>query len=265
MKPYFKNNSDTSKAVSFTVEGYSFSFDIAASQATGYSSLYGAITSPALNPLNTQISIEGERATYPDAWNNSNLTYFLGPNGLKENIVVSSLPAFSPLADFFRYRVNVYYNNSLQVCVDDVCYLHPSSVDLNTTGGIAFKDSDNKTIFNVPHGIITDSNGSSANLTYFLSLNNGIDIWYIGIPVSFLEDAVYPVYIDPSLYEYDDDTVIEQTTIGGADWRAQSFTIGTVGANEAFTITSINLFNLHKNPHPAQRAPACLGAVLTNL
>lgn len=45
----------------------------------------------------------------------------------------------------------------------------------------------------------------------------------------------------PIKYEFFSETGNDWTQINGAQWRAQAFTIGTVGTNEAFTITSVKL------------------------
>ena len=201
---YLMNDSDLSKAVSFVANGYSFTFDTALSQDQYYNSTLGAVVGGVLNPAHTNISINGTVASYPNAWQNITLAYNITPNTAKENIIINNsgaIPANSSAADFFRFRTDLYYNSSLQVCVNGVCYLHPSSLSLNTTNEIDFKDSYNNTIFYLPPVTITDSNGSTVQGTYFSILNNGVDIWYIGVPTSFLKTAVYPIDIDPSIIE----------------------------------------------------------------
>jgi Concanavalin A-like lectin/glucanases superfamily len=201
---YLMNDSDLSKAVSFVANGYSFTFDMALSQAQYYNSTLGAVVGGILNPSHTNISINGGSASYPNAWPNVSIVYNLTSNLVKENIIIntnSTLPANSSAADFFRFRTDLYYNSSLQVCVNGICYKNPSSLSLNTTKEIDFKDQYNNTIFYLPPITITDSNGSTVQGTYFSVLNNGVDIWYIGIPTSFLRNAVYPIDVDPSIIE----------------------------------------------------------------
>lgn len=202
---YLMNDSDLSKAASFVANGYTFTFDTALSQEQYYNSTLGAVVGGILNPLHSNISINGSVASYPNAWQNITLVYNLSSSVMKENLVINNsgaLPANSSIADFFRFRTDLYYNSSLKVCLTNgTCYLHPSSVNVNTTGKVDFRDSNNNTIFSLPPITITDNAGNSVTGTYFMSLNNGVDIWYIAVPTSFLSTAVYPVTVDPSIIE----------------------------------------------------------------
>lgn len=197
---YFKNNSDLTKAARVIMNGYTFDFDIATSQAQWYNSSNGAIMGNSLNPLNTNATIAGSTITYPNAWSGTNLSYTLFDNEVKETLAITSIPNPVGVADYFRYKINLYYNNSLQVCFDNgTCYLHPSNVKVVTNGGITFKDAKNTTIFYIPPPNVTDSAGNSANATYFLNLNNGVDLWYLAIPKSFIDNAPFPIYLDPTV------------------------------------------------------------------
>lgn len=207
-KAYFMNDSDASKAVRFMKDNYTFDFDIATSQAQWYNSVSRAIMGNPLNPLHTNVSVLGDSVVYPNAWAGVNLTYKLLSTQLKETLVISSVPTNVSSADFFRYKINVFYNNSLQVCLSNgTCYLHPSSVNVNTTDSIYFKDSNNVTVFYLPAPILTDNNGVIYTATYFLTLNNGVDLWYLGVPYTVVKNAAYPIYLDPTLEVNASDTV----------------------------------------------------------
>lgn len=200
---FFKNDSDSSRSVRFQKDNYTFEFDIATSQAQWYNSNTRAIMGNVLNPQHTIAGINDNSVTYANAWSGVNLTYTANNMQLKESLDISSIPGNASYADFFRYRINVYYNNSLQVCVNGVCYLHPTSVTVNTTDAVYFKDSNNATVYYLPVPTVTDSNGTTALATYFFSLNNGIDLWYLGIPKAFIDNATsygtFPIQLDPTI------------------------------------------------------------------
>ena len=202
---YFKNDSYSSRHARFKADGYVFDFDIGNAQAQYYNSVTKAVGGGIRNPAHTTISVSNNEATYVNSWTDTNLTYSLMETGVKETIVMASVPANTSNMDYFRYRINVYYNNSLGIRVNGNYYLHPSSVALNTTGRIEFLDATNKTVFYIPEPLVWDSAGNVGNVTkgdaiYFLSLNNGVDLWYLGVSKTFLDNATFPVYLDPSTY-----------------------------------------------------------------
>lgn len=207
-KAYFKNDSDLTRSVRFIKNGYTFDFDMSIAQAQWYNSATGAIMGNPLNPAHVNASISGNKITYPGAWTGVNLTYELLPSELKESFVITSVPTNTSAADFFRYRINVFYNSTLRVCLNNgTCYLNPSSVSVNTTDKVYFKDANNVTVFYLPAPFIVDKNGNTFNATYFFSLNNGVDLWYIGIPRTFIRTANttggFPITLDPTIISTD--------------------------------------------------------------
>ena len=204
---YLTNNSNMAKSARFEYQGYSFVFDTTQSQAQWYNSNTKAISGGILNPQNTILETNGNTATYLAGGGAANLTYTLSGNSLKENIVIpiSLIPNNVSNADFFRYKVNIYYNNSLSTCVNNNCSTHASNYNINTQGSITFQDSNGDTITTIPPPIITDNDGSTYLGTWFLTLNNGVDSWYLGVPATLKQTipnatiSIDPTFNIPSL------------------------------------------------------------------
>jgi len=77
---------------------------------------------------------------------------------IKENLKIYSVPAPTSNMDFFRYRIDIYYNSSLAVKVNEQIYLHPSNVKVTTQGRIEFLDpTTNETVFYIPEPFVVDS------------------------------------------------------------------------------------------------------------
>jgi hypothetical protein len=194
---YFKNDSYSARHIRFKTGDYVVEFNIGQSQAQWYNSSNRAVGGGILNPQHTNASVIGNTVSYVNAWSNVNLTYTAGINDLQEILAIGSVPANTSYMDYFRFRIDIYYNSSLSVWVDNVNYTHPTNQAANTTGEIVFTDVNNSTIFWIPSPRVWDSNGTATTARYFLNLNNGVDLWYLAIPKSFLDSAVFPIYLDP--------------------------------------------------------------------
>jgi hypothetical protein len=215
---YFKNDSDVSKSARAVFTGnYIVDFDIAVSQCQWYSSKLKAVMSNPANPQHSKGVASNNTMTYPNAWafttpilfgtsNKTSLTYALNVTTLDEVLKIGGVPSNVTWADYWRYRVDVYYNSSLTVQVNGVNYLHPSNVMVNTTGRINFY-SGGSLVFYIPAPIVRDSSGNVVNGTYFLDMNNGVDLWYLAVPYSFLKTATFPIYLDPSTISYSSGTI----------------------------------------------------------
>ena len=218
-KAYFKNNTNIpagvggqNASVRFENRGYFFTFDISTSQMKWYNSTYvaggveiGMVQN--MNPQNTQINVSGNSAYYSNAWLNTDLEYKLNPDTMKETLIIRSVPnpSSSIVPDYFQYRTNLWFNSSLMLCADGICYSSSSgsAKNIDTWGKIEFRDSDNKTIFYLPTPIVSDSIGNTSLGYYSINLNpsvsNPIILLKIRILKSFLNNATFPVYLDPSV------------------------------------------------------------------
>jgi hypothetical protein len=278
---YFKNDSYTTKSTRFIKGGYYFDFDIGQSQAQWYkapNATYpnGVVMGGILNPVHNNITIIGtNKVIYPNAWSGVNITYDLLNEQIKETLTINnsgSIPApveTAMTADYFRYKINVYYTNTLRVCLDNnSCYLNPSNINIITQGRINFKNStNNQTIFYLPQPTITDANNNTYDATYFINLNNGIDLWYISIPKSTIQNATYPVKIDPTITlntpnsQVIDDTYtdsLNSDSAGGGTWdnlKLRNFTpqsqrgllklnVSSINSNSRIISATVNLYKI---------------------
>ena len=215
---YFKNNSNSKDGILFIVNGYNFSFDISTSQMKWYNSTLNAevgMISP-MNPQDTNASANGSTVDYDNAWVNTSLSYSLGSNMIKETLTVQNVSAKSSGVgvDYLQYKSNNFFNNSLQVCADNKCFLHPSNQRIDTNGTIEFRNSTNETQFYLPQPIVTDSSGAQANAYYSAQASNGVIVVAIRIPKSFIDNATWPIFVDPSLVSNASSYVNHPTTSG---------------------------------------------------
>jgi len=208
---YFKGNSQNTNAVNFFNNGYNFTMNTATSQLNYYNSTIATLDvvgmqSP-MNPQSAAMSVLGNTVSYAGAWKNTNLTYTCGVSQLKETLAINAVSSPSSAADYLQYQEFCYYNSSLTIYHDGVGLLNPSGVQFTTNGSICFNGPGNVTEFWLPTPMIYDSsintglNGdvysNSTAGNYGVLANNGILTIYIRIPVSFLNYAVFPVYLDP--------------------------------------------------------------------
>lgn len=202
---YFRNNSNTAGAVRFEKDGYYFTYDLSGGkmqwrEQPGFPARVDTLGSGATsNSIDTQINITGNKASYVNAFFNTTVEYYLKKDMLKEVFVLNGLPSIKPYT-YLEYTGNIKFNSSLQICANNICY-KPSGTqdDFETSGQIDFKDLNNNTIFFLPPPIATDKNNNSVNLIYSVHGSNAQMNFWLRLPTSFIENATFPIYLDPSL------------------------------------------------------------------
>ncbi len=209
-KAYFRNNSNqggtaNTAPVRFEKDGYFFAYDISGGriqwrEQPGFPSRTDTLGGGA--PSNSQDSfavINNNILTYPDAFYNTNVTYILSNDVLKETFILSGLPSLKDY-NYLEYTGKAYFNRSLKICANDQCYI-PSGTqdDFSTSGRIEFKDENDLTIFYLEEPVITDSNGTSILGLYYVHGSDAQMGFDLRINKTFLETAVFPIYIDPSI------------------------------------------------------------------
>lgn len=207
---YFKNNSKTSNGMMFQSGGYNFSMDISTSQLHWYNSTYNAIIgmTQEMNPQNTALTVSGNTLTYSGAWINTDLQYYADIRQVKETLIIHAIspPSSSIKPDYLQYVSNCYYNNNLTIYANGIGYLHPTNQKFTTNGEINFNDPANKTIFHLPIPVITDSSSTNPQMrnrtlgTYAVTANNGVLIINIRVPKTFIDNAVFPILFDPTIF-----------------------------------------------------------------
>ncbi|MCX6747150.1 MAG: hypothetical protein NTU63_03400, partial [Candidatus Pacearchaeota archaeon] len=207
-KIYFKNNTNLDSPLRFERGGYYFVYDISEgemlwkatpNQPDAWNTLGGGYSS---NSLDTQIQVNGGSLVYPDAFSNTNITYDIQKNSIKENFILSYLPSIKNYL-YLEYSGRVEFNASLKICANGICYSDNANNDFNTSGQIDFKDSMNKILFSLKAPIITDSWGNTTLGLYMVHGSNAAMQFWLRIPTSFIINSglnqTYPIYIDPTI------------------------------------------------------------------
>lgn len=204
-KAYFKNNSNTASSVRFEKDGYFFEYDVSGGalqwhEQPGFpartDTLGGGVPS---NSQNTIAEAKDNLVLYKNAFSNTNLTYFLTNNMMKENFILASLPSIKNYT-YLEYTGNIKFNSSLNICANGVCYVPKGTQDdFNTTGRIDFKDINNNTIFYLPSPIITDAANNSVIGSYSVHGSNAQMNFWLRIPTEFIRNATFPIYVDPTV------------------------------------------------------------------
>jgi hypothetical protein len=149
---------------------------------------------------NVQASFNNKTVTFPNVYTDVTLKLIADNEMLKEIYTINNLPK-TPAS---------YLGDEDNITLDFGGYLKYGNLDIYangkkqtgnsfiTQGEIEFK-LNNKTLFYLPKPIAYDSTNSKINLSYEVKIN-GNQIWfYVRTPYKFLKNAVYPVYIDPTV------------------------------------------------------------------
>ena len=105
---------------------------------------------------------------------------------LKENFILKSLP--TGVGDFIHleYFGEIQHSGNLTLFANGI---NQTDKNFNTTGGIEFRDSNNKVIFNLPKPFATDSNGSRIGIKYNIKISAGKIQSHLRIPSSWLSNS----------------------------------------------------------------------------
>jgi len=204
-KVFLKNNSNTDSAVRFEKDGYFFTYDLSGGQMLWRATPTQPDASNTLgsgapsNSQNTQVSIDLNNANYSNAFYNTDVIYTLQLDVLKEIFILKGLPSYKDYL-YLEYSGNIKFNKTLDICNETNCFTPSGSQDdFETSGKIYFKNSSGSTIFYLTEPIIIDSNGTQILGIYKVHGSNAQMNFYLRINKTFLENAVFPVYIDPSV------------------------------------------------------------------
>lgn len=202
---YFLNNSNLYSPLRFEKDGYFFIYDISQGAMTwigrpGQPAVTDTLGSGASsNSLDTIASVSLNKIIYSNAFYNTNVTYELINNMIKETFVLSGVPTFKTY-DYLQYSGNIRFNASLNICIDTQCY-KPSGIqdDFETSGKIYFRKPDNVTVFYLNAPIIKDSANKTIFGLYSVHGSNAQMNFWLRINRTWLQTATFPVYIDPTI------------------------------------------------------------------
>lgn len=180
-----------------------------------------------LEQINMIKNVVGEedvnRFVYPNAYGNGlNLTYESKLGTMKENLIINS---FSDLITPSQYIIdggNTTLDLDFIISTNSKIIINGAEWDKKNSAksrsSVKIQNQNGKTLYNLPSPIITDSVG---NLTFgeyeFKKSGNSLYV-ILKTPYEFLENAIYPVFIDPTITIQDPDTEnLEDTYVASAN------------------------------------------------
>lgn len=193
--------------------------------SNGASLMSGA--NPGANP-----QLQGSQVTFPGFANNINLVYDPQNQKLKETIVLTQAPLLPPPVEYVDFTWRINYDNRLDVYANGQL----QTGDFITEGHINFNhDGITRIGFEKPN--VRDANGNEINVSYVWDERNWMvffNRYYVSVrvPKSFLQNAVYPVYVDPTSIT---GCTVTATTVECHD--------GTFTGNNLSTALNISIIN----------------------
>jgi len=154
---------------------------------------------------------ENNIVTYPNQFKNIDLRYNYGNTQLKEELIIDSLSDLqdiktSPLLTddlILKFKVrsyNIDSNISMNMKINNQKVNFDNIIETQTNDAIYFLDENNETVYYFKKPIAYDSNSGQINLDYSIESNLfGNLVVKVFTPYEWLQNAVYPVYIDPTI------------------------------------------------------------------
>jgi len=235
---YFQDNIQAGKGFRFEVNDYWFTYDLSGGKMQWAVEDKGVPdwekTKSIGSILSSSPDVFDNVVQYNDSFLNTDVQYKLQNELVKENFILKSLPADAGDFLYLEYVGDVEFDSSLTIWANGEIQ---TNKEFNTTGRIDFKDSNNVTVYYLPVPIATDSNDSLINLLYDIKPDGEKLSFGLKTPVSWLENAVYPVRVDPSikingseLGILEDADFTESTDRDGTNWEMEvDFLDGTGG------------------------------------
>jgi len=198
---YFNEQLSSSQVVSFTKDGITISLQPHALNFNNDLSQIEQINMPqSVNGAATQQN----KFTYQNAYGNGiNLEYELQPAELKELLTINE---FSNIPTPSQYVIDggnpvieitfIMSTNTQHISLDGVEWDKSSTV--TTNNDVLVKDDQGNTIYYLPTPIAIDNNGEQTTGSYLFKKSANKLYVAIRIPYSFLQNAAYPLIIDPT-------------------------------------------------------------------
>jgi cellulose synthase/poly-beta-1,6-N-acetylglucosamine synthase-like glycosyltransferase len=118
----------------------------------------------------------------------------------------------------FEYTETLSYSRDLSIWIDGAEW--DGSSEIETSNAVVFRDGDGQVVFAFPAPSISDAAGKGSTGQYRLVGDDGSLAIAVRVPLSWLQDATYPLRIDP--------TIDRQVSASGDDadrWGATSFSL----------------------------------------
>lgn len=205
----------------------------------------GVLLISTVNSNASLVKIEGNKAFYPNAWTNVDLIRTVFEEGVKTDIILKT-PSARRVFDFAITVTN--------------------ATPFLENGEIVYRDVAGNILFKHPKGWMQDANGEvSYGVNYELLTQPGQQILRISLDEEWLNQAAYPVTIDPTV------TTIQPDAAVGIDSFVQSYSpdanYGTnsdlqIGKSSTAIIRSLIKFNISSIPASAVVSSANLSLYL---
>jgi hypothetical protein len=213
-KVYFLTNTNLDSPLRYEKNGYYFIYDISQGELKwigrpGQPSATDTLGSGASsNSLDTIANVSNNKISYKSAYFNTTVEYELRSDNIKETFILTGLPNIKSY-DYLQYSGNIRFNSSLKICTDRQCYIPKGTQDdFETNGKIYFKNTNNTTIFYLKEPIIKDAAGRTTFGLYSVHGSNAQMNFWLRINTTWLQNATFPIYIDPTITIGDDNSVI---------------------------------------------------------
>jgi len=197
-------------------------------------------------------TIENNIITYPNQFKNIDLKYNYGNTQLKEELIIDSLDNLkdikaSPSGDLIlKIKVrsyNIDSSISMNMKINNQKVNFDNIEETKTDDAIYFLDENNETIYYFKKPIAYDSSGDQINLNYSIESNLfGNLVVKVFTPYEWLQNAVYPVYIDPTVTLQTADTENLADTHINSDYADME----TSGDDVEFSISPYDIYGLIK-------------------
>jgi len=232
-KAYFESNINTGEAVRYEKDGYYFTYDLGGGKMQWVEQEGDPTKTKAIGAISSSTAItDDNKIYYNNAFSYTNISYEILNNMLKEYFILSQMPKDEPYL-YLEYTGEIKYSNDLTIFANGG---DKENKDFQTTGSIEFRDLKNNTMFFLPEPTAWDSNGTYGEAYYNVKVSDEKIQFGLRVNKTFLEDAVYPVYIDPTImynytdttnnkaYEYEDDSYNPIAADSTGDGEISSYT-----------------------------------------
>jgi len=203
-KAYFQDNINTGEAVRFEKDGYHFIYDLSGGKMQWIEQEGNPTKTKSIGAILSSVpTIKDNKIIYENGFLNTNVSYFVFNEMLKENFILKSLPTGG--ADFFYldFTGEIKHSSNLTIFANGE---NQTDKNFQTNQKIEFRDVNQNTIFYLPQPTITDADGDVDIGLYDIKISAGKIQFGLRANKTFLENAVYPVVIDPTVRLQDADT-----------------------------------------------------------
>ena len=188
-------------------------------------------------------------------WSNAygpgrHMTYRAAPGRLEKNIILDapgSLPAPAAWLTgtiWFEAEFALKHSTGLDLWLDGVKWAKTNGVRVKTANRIEFKDAAGNVLFYMAAPFAADSAGNEAATEYEVRRQGASYFCTVRVPKPWLDAAVFPVYIDPTLTQESGtgDGVVHGVSTTYATARSTYYSVGS-------TATTMQLGQRYSSPN----------------